>query len=257
MKLHNKVAIITGSTEGIGLAIASTFVQEGAKVTFNSCSREQTDAIVEQFRQQGNTEVLAAPGDVADRDACIRIVQQTLERWGKVDILVNNAGISTIGSSEDLSVEQWQRSLDVNLSGSFYCAQAAAKLAMIPQKRGTILMLSSIFGHVGLHRRAAYCTTKHGIIGLTKALAVEWAQHGIRVNALCPGYILTPMEERDSTNTLSDYTQEEIKRRAPLGRYGTPQEQAKACVWLASDESSYTTGTALLSDGGWLAYGGW
>lgn len=257
MKLHDKVAIVTGSTEGIGHAIASAFVQEGAKVALNSHSREVTDAVVQQFRQQGHAEVLAAPGDVADRDACFRLVQQTLERWGRVDILVNNAGISTIGSSEDLSVEQWQRSLDVNLSGSFYCAQAVAKLAMIPQQSGTIIMLSSIFGHTGLHRRAAYCATKHGVIGLTRALAVEWAHHGIRVNALCPGYIMTPMEERDSVNSLSDYTQEEITQRTPLGRYGTPQEQAKACVWLASDESTYTTGAALLSDGGWLAYGGW
>ncbi len=132
MKLSNKVAIVTGSTEGIGLAIASLFVQEGAKVAMNSHVREQTAAIVEQFQQQGNAEVLAVPGDVADRDACFGIVQQTLACWGRVDILVNNAGISVIGSSEDLPAEQWQRSLDVNLSGCFYCAQAAAKLAMIP-----------------------------------------------------------------------------------------------------------------------------
>lgn len=256
-KLQDKVAIITGSSEGIGLAIATTFLEEGAKVVINSRSQEKADAIAAQFRQRGYTDVLAAAGDVADRDACFHLVQQTLAHWGRVDILVNNAGISAIGNAEDLSVEEWQRTLDVNLSGSFYCSQAAAKLAMIPQKSGTIVMLSSILGHIAFPRRAVYVATKHGVIGLTKALAVEWAQYGIRVNALCPAFILTPMEERDIANPHVDYRQEDIKQRTPLGRYGTPEEQAQACLWLASEASSYTTGAALLSDGGWVAYGGW
>ncbi len=217
----------------------------------------EADEAVEALRQQGYSKVLAVAGDVADRAACFNLVQQSLAHWGKVDILVNNAGVSAIDASENLSAEQWQRTIDVNLSGSFYCAQAAGKLAMIPQKSGNIIMISSMLGNTGLQRRAAYCATKHAVIGLTKVLAVEWARHNIRVNALCPGYIMTPMEEQDAANTLSDYTAEDIKRRTPLGRYGTPEEQARACVWLASGDSSYNTGTILPSDGGWLAYGGW
>lgn len=242
---------------GIGEAVAAVYLKEGAKVVINSRDQGRADATANKFRLQGYNQVLAVAGDVSDRDACFNLVRRTLERWGNVDILVNNAGASAIANSEDLSQEKWQRTVDVNLSGCFYCSQAAAKLAMIPQRSGNIIMVSSILGNVGLHRRAAYCATKHALIGLTKVLAVEWAKYNIRVNALCPGYIMTPMETTDAEAGINDYTQEDIQRRTPIGRYGTAAEQALVCLWLASDDSSYTTGSIQVSDGGWLAYGGW
>jgi NAD(P)-dependent dehydrogenase (short-subunit alcohol dehydrogenase family) len=257
MKLENRVAIITGSSMGIGEATAAAFLKEGAKVVINSRDQRRAEAAADKLKRQGCDQVLPLAGDVADREACFNLVRRTLDKWGRVDILVNNAGVAAISNSEDLGQEQWQRTMDVNLSGCFYCSQAVAKLAMIPQKRGNIIMLSSILGNVGLHRRVAYCTTKHGLIGMTKVLGVEWAKYNIRVNALCPGYIWTPMETGGAETGINDYTEQDIKRRTPMGRYGTAEEQAAACVWLASDDSSYTTGSVLLSDGGWVAYGGW
>ncbi len=257
MRLENRIAIVTGSSMGIGEATVAAFLKEGAKVVINSRDAGRAEATARKFRQQGYDQVLPIAADVADREACFTLVKQTLDKWGRLDILVNNAGVAAISNSEDLAQSQWERTVDVNLSGPFYCSQAAAKLAMIPQKSGNIIMLSSILGNVGLHRRVAYCTTKHALIGMTKVLGVEWAKFHIRVNALCPGYIMTPMETDGAETGMNDYTQADIKRRTPMGRYGTPEEQAAACVWLASDESSYTTGSVLLSDGGWVAYGGW
>jgi 3-oxoacyl-[acyl-carrier protein] reductase len=258
MRLKDKVALVTGSSMGIGEAVAAAFLREGAKVVVNSRDQSRAEeAAARLVEATGNDEVLALAADVGERDECFELVRRTIDHWGRLDVLVNNAGVSAIAPSEDLSAEQWQRTIDVNLSGCFYCSQAAAKLAMIKQRSGSIIMVSSILGTTGLHKRAAYCTTKHGLIGLTKVLAVEWARYHIRVNALCPGYIMTPMETNDADAGISDYTQGDIKRRTPMGRYGTPEEQAAACVFLASDESSYTTGSSLFSDGGWTAYGGW
>jgi 3-oxoacyl-[acyl-carrier protein] reductase len=257
MKLEGAVAIVTGSSYGIGEAIAALFLKEGARVVINSRDGQRAEEAASRFRAAGYPHVLPVAADVADRDAVQRMVEKTVGQWGKVDVLVNNAGVSAISPSADLEPDRWRRTLDVNLSGSFWCAQAVAKRSMIPRQEGRIVNIASIAGDTGLPRRAAYVAAKHGLIGLTKALAVEWAQHKIRVNALCPGYILTPMEVQDQASGTGDYTPDDIKRRTPMGRYGAPEECAKACLFLASNDSDYVNGVALLQDGGWVAYGGW
>lgn len=256
MKLKDQVAIVTGSSYGIGEAVAREFLRNGAKVVINSRDQGRADETAQRLKAEGFEHVLPVAADVADRRQVFQMVEKVIQTWGQVDILVNNAGISAIGDSETLPEDKWNRTIAVNLNGPFWCAQAVAP-HMIARRKGNIINVSSILGNVGLHRRAAYVTTKHGLIGLTKVLAVEWAKYNIRVNALCPGYIWTPMETNDAALGISDYTPEDIKRRTPMGRYGTAEEQAKACLWLASDDSSYTTGAVILSDGGWVAYGGW
>lgn len=256
MSLKDRVAIITGSSMGIGEGVAKLFLENGAKVVINSRDQGRADAMAAKFEAMGfKGSVLPVAGDVASKADCERLVETTRAMWDRVDILVNNAGINAIGPSVDLDAESWKRVLSVNVDGCFFMAQTCAKLAFIPQKSGSIINIASIFGVTGHSMRACYATSKHALIGMTKVLAVEWAPHNIRVNALCPGYIMTPLEVTDSTT--GDYTVADIERRTPLGRYGTVEEQAEACLWLASDASSYTTGSVLMSDGGWTAYGGW
>lgn len=255
-KLAGRVAIVTGSSMGIGEAVAAEYLAQGAKVVINSRDQGRAEATANKFRAQGYQDVLPIAADMGDRAEVFAMVDRTVREWGRLDVLVNNAGISAIGPSEDLPADQWQRTVDVNLSGCFWGAQAAAK-AMIPNQSGNIIMISSVYGSVGVMRRAAYVSTKHALVGLTKTLAVEWAKYHIRVNCLSPGYIWTPLEVNDRDAGISDYGPADIKRRTPMGRYGTSEECAKAAVFLASDDSSYTTGSVLLVDGGWVAYGAW
>ncbi len=253
MRLRDRVAIVTGSSMGIGEAIAWAYAREGARVVVHSRAAERADRVARALAEGGH-EAIAVAGDVRERAAAERLVDAARERWGRLDILVNNAGTSMIGPSETLAEEGWRLTIDTNLTGAFFCAQAAARV-MIPQRRGVIVNISSILGEVGLPRRAAYCASKHGLIGLTKVLGTEWARHGIRVVSLDPAYIKTPMDERDQGT--GDYTSADIERRTPLGRFGTVEEVARVAVFLASDDASYITGSCVTADGGWVAYGGW
>jgi NAD(P)-dependent dehydrogenase (short-subunit alcohol dehydrogenase family) len=252
MKLDGKVAVITGSSMGIGLAIAERFLAEGARVTINSRSAAKAQEVA---RGMGNDEmVLGVGADVSHAEEAARLVQETVDHFGRIDIMVCNAGTSFIRSAETINTEDWDAVVNLNLNGVFYSAQAAAK-KMIPQRGGNILLMGSILGRVGLPRRAAYCATKHALVGLTKVLALDWAPYGIRVNDLAPGYIATEMNVRDQST--SDYTDEDIFRRDPMGRYGTVKEIAEGALYLVSDASGYVTGIDLPIDGGWLSYGGW
>ena len=252
MKLDGKVAVITGSSMGIGLAIAERFRAEGARVTINSRSAARAHEVA---RSIGNEEmVLGIGADVSHAQEAERLVQETVAHFGRIDIMVCNAGTSFIRSAETIDTEDWEAVVNLNLNGVFYSAQAAAK-KMIPQRGGSILLMGSILGRVGLPRRAAYCATKHALVGLTKVLALDWAPYGIRVNDLAPGYIATEMNARDQST--SDYTDDEILRRDPLGRYGTVEEIAEGALYLVSEASGYVTGIDLPIDGGWLSYGGW
>jgi 3-oxoacyl-[acyl-carrier protein] reductase len=253
MRLRDRVAIITGSSMGIGQAIAWTYAREGARIVVNSRSQERADQVARALRKEGH-DAIAAGGDVRDRATADRLVDAATERWKRVDVLVNNAGTSMIGPSETLAEEGWRLTIDTNLTGAFFCAQAAAR-AMIPQRRGVILNIASILGEVGLPKRAAYCASKHGLIGLTKVLGTEWARYGLRVVSLDPAYIKTPMDERDQVS--GDYTNADIERRTPAGRFGTVDEVAKVALFLASDDANYVTGSCVTVDGGWVAYGGW
>jgi len=256
-KLQDKVALITGSRQGLGYAIAREFIHEGAKVVINGRSQEALDEVVRILKAEGAKDVMGIQADVKDREACFRMVERIVDRWGAVDILVNNATDAIVMNSEEVLPEDWRRTIDTNMSGSFFCSQAVAKLSMIGRKRGSIIMISSVLGLGGSRQRAAYCAAKHGVIGLAEALAVEWAAYNIRVNTICPSNIMTPLELEDAQTGRCGYSMSDIEHRTPLGRYSTPEEQAKACVWLASDDSSFTTGSVLKTDGGWSAYMGW
>ncbi len=252
MQLRDKVAIITGSSKGIGRAIAERFVRDGARVVINSRDAATARQVA---REIGDERVALGIGaDVSVPLEADRLVADAVQHFGRVDIMVANAGTSMIRSAETIEAEDWQAVVDLNLNGVFYSAQAAAK-RMIPAGGGNVLLIGSILGRVGLPRRAAYCATKHALVGLTKALALDWAPYHIRVNDLEPGYIATDMNVRDQST--SDYTDEDIIRRDPLRRYGTVEEIAEAALYLVSAASGYVTGVDLPVDGGWLAYGGW
>lgn len=253
MKLKDRVAIVTGSSMGIGEAIARLYAQNGARVVINSRLPERAQRVADDLARTG-FEALPIAADVADWAQVDRMVRQTVERWGRLDVLVNNAGTSMIAPSVELTEADWRRTIDVDLTGPFLCARAAAR-EMIPRGGGVIVNISSILGETGLQMRAAYCSAKHGLIGLTKVLGIEWAKYRIRVVAINPGYIETPMDVGDQSS--GGYTPEDIRRRTPQGRYGTADEVARCALFLASEDATYITGSVVSVDGGWLAYGGW
>jgi 3-oxoacyl-[acyl-carrier protein] reductase len=252
MKLAERVAVVTGSSMGIGEAIATAFLQEGARVVVNSRDQQRADAVAARLARVGET--LAVAADVSEARGNQNLVEAAVARWGRLDVMVNNAGTSMIKPSAELSEADWRRVIDLNLTGAFLGSQAAARV-MLPQGTGSIINIGSVLGQVGLPKRAAYCASKHGLIGLTKVLGVEWGRCGVRVNCLNPGYIKTPMDVHDQA--VGDYTDADITRRTPAGRFGTADDCARAAVWLAGDDSAYVTGTTLDVDGGWVAYGGW
>jgi 3-oxoacyl-[acyl-carrier protein] reductase len=254
--LKGKTVIITGSTKGIGLETAKLFKSLGSNVVINSRNKgdvENTVKVLNKSIEYG--EAFGVAGDVSEYNDCQKIVEQSMEKFGKIDVLVNNAGISLIADSVELRPQDYEKVLRINLFGSFYMAQLVAKNMIKNKIKGSIINVSSILGLVGLPKRAAYVSSKFALIGLTKVLATEWAPFGIRVNAVAPGYIRTPMDVKD-TGT-GEYTTEDIEGRTPMGRYGESYEVAYTIAFLASDLSSYVTGAVIPIDGGWVAYGGW
>jgi 3-oxoacyl-[acyl-carrier protein] reductase len=253
MKLAERVAIVTGSSMGIGEAIAAAYLREGARVVVNSREQKRADAAAARLAKHGG-DVLPLAGDVATAAGVSRLVDGAVQRWGRLDVMVNNAGTSMIGPSVELAEADWRRTIDLNLTGAFLGCQAAARV-MLPRRAGSIINIGSILGMLGLPKRAAYCASKHGLIGLTKVLGTEWGREGVRVNCINPGYIKTPMDVHDQA--VGDYADADITRRTPAGRFGSAEEVAAAALWLASDDSAYVTGSSVDVDGGWVAYGGW
>ncbi len=253
MKLSGRVAIVTGSSMGIGEAIAAAFLREGARVIVNSRDQKRADEAAARLAKGGG-DSLALAADVSTRAGVDRLVEGAVKRWDRLDVMVNNAGTSMIAPSVELPEADWRRTIDLNLTGAFLGCQAAAR-AMLPRRSGSIINIGSILGELGLPKRAAYCASKHGLIGLTKVLGVEWGRQGVRVNCINPGYIKTAMDVHDQT--VGDYSDSDITRRTPAGRFGSGEEVAAVAVWLASDDAAYVTGTAVDVDGGWVAYGGW
>ena len=251
--LAGRVAIVTGSSSGIGRAVAAELAGRGMTVVVTSRSHERARATAAAIEDDGGT-ALGVAVELTDEDGPAALVERTLEAFGRVDVLVNNAGAGQVGDSETLAVEDWQRIIDLDLTAPFRCAQAAAR-PMLAAGRGVIVNISSLTGHIGLARRAAYTAAKHGLEGLTKTLGVEWARRGVRVMSVAPAYVDT--ELLAGTSKAGGFTLDDVARRTPLGRLAEPREVARVVAFLASDEASYLTGSSVLVDGGWLADGGW
>jgi len=243
-------AIVTGGSQGIGAAIATRLAAGGAAVAICARRADRVEEAARRLRASG-TRVRGIVADVRDPAHVQRVVDDTVREFGRLDILINNAGEGQIRDTLTLDLDAWRGVLETHLTGAFLMSQAAARV-MIPAGSGVILNIGSVFSVRGMPRRAAYCTVKHGIVGLTEALACEWAPHGVRVVALGPGYISTPRE-----GVAVDFSDEIVTRRTPLGRWGTPEEMAEVAAFLCSRRASFITGSLTMADGGWVAYGGW
>jgi NAD(P)-dependent dehydrogenase (short-subunit alcohol dehydrogenase family) len=253
MKLKDRVAIITGATSGIGEASALLFAKEGAKVTITGRNEERGRNVVNAITSAGGSAHFVK-ADVRFASDCERIVAETLRTFeGRLDILFNNAGVFHPHNAIDCTEEEWDATVDSSLKGAWLMAKYSLP-TMIAQRRGVIINQSSGWGIQGGDDAVAYCAAKGGLVVMTKALAIDHGKHGIRVNCLCPGDVETPMLAADADArrmSYSDYMKGAANR--PLGRVGTPAELAQAALFLASDESSFMTGAALVVDGGGIA----
>jgi 3-oxoacyl-[acyl-carrier protein] reductase len=241
--LKDKVAVVTGASQGIGRETALALVAAGAKVAAAARNEEKLAALVSEISAAGGT-ALAVKMDVADAERVRAGFKQVVERFGRLDILVNNAAITRDGLAIRMKAEDWEAVLRTNLTGAHLCIQQALS-TMMRARAGRIINLSSVVAQMGNAGQANYVAAKAGLIGLTKAIAVEIASRNITVNAVAPGFIETPM-----TDVLTDEMKEELKTRIPLGRMGSPRDVAAAIVFLASDEAGYITGHVLDVNGG-------
>jgi NAD(P)-dependent dehydrogenase (short-subunit alcohol dehydrogenase family) len=252
MRLEHKVALITGGTSGIGEATAVLFAKEGAKITITGRNEKRGYAVAERIVNDGGKAIFIC-SDVRKAEECRHAVDETLRVFDRLDILFNNAGVFYPHTILDCTEEEWDLQMDVNLKGTFLMSKAALP-HMIEQLRGVIINNSSGWGIAGGDAAVAYCASKGGVVLLTKAMAIDHGRQGIRVNCLCPGDVDTPMLPEDARMRglkWEDYLAGCANR--PLGRIGTTDEIAKAALFLASDDSSFMTGAALVVDGGGLA----
>ena len=252
-RLDGKIAVVTGSTSGIGLGIARRLGQLGARVVVNSRSDERAEQTAARLEREGIA-VVGAGGDVSTPQGVRKLFDRTLAAYGSVDILVNNAGTIVRLPAEELSLDDWQRILAVNLTGPFLCAQAAGRV-MLAKGGGVIVNVSSMLSHVSLPGRVAYQASKRGLDAVTETLGIEWGRRGIRVVSINPGWVGTPLiDEAVRAGKLNIH---DLERRTPLGRIARVEEIAEAVAFLASPAASFVNATTLLIDGGWAAYGGW
>jgi len=247
--LRDKVAVVTGSGRGIGRAIALALAKDGADIVVSDSDEEGMNLVKQEVENIGRRS-MPCKVDVSIKKEVDNLMDMTVKEFGKIDILVNNAGVAILNLIENFTEEDWNKVLSVNLTGVFFCSQAAGK-EMIKNKKGKIINISSIRGKVAAPMCVAYSTSKAGVIALTKALAVEWAKYNIDVNAVAPGYIKTSLIQREIDRGV--ISEGDMVRRTPKGRLGTPEEIAEVVKFLASDKSNYITGTTIYVDGGLLA----
>jgi 3-oxoacyl-[acyl-carrier protein] reductase len=243
MRFKGDVVLVTGSTRGIGRAIAQAFAEEGAVVMIVGRNAESTEAVRQEITQKGLT-AESFCGDVTNLQNVQEIVTKILDKYKRVDILVNNAGITKDNLLLRMSESDWDDVVSVNLRGTFNCTKVVAK-AMFKAKKGRIINISSVIGITGNIGQANYAATKAGIIGFTRSVAREMASRGITVNAVAPGYIQT-----DMTDQLNDKAREEILKQIPVGTLGTAKDVAGICLFLASQDANYITGQTIIVDGG-------
>jgi 3-oxoacyl-[acyl-carrier protein] reductase len=252
MRLHGKTALVTGSTKGIGLSIARAYAREGAEVVVHSRNAGDCETVATEIRAKGGR-ATAMAADLSRSDEVRRLARDaTTALGGRVDVLVNNAGQPRVAPSIELAEGDYRHTLDLNLHAYFVLSQELAR-GMLARRAGCIINVSSINGTLAFPQRLAYCVSKAGVNMMTKVLAIEWADRGVRVNAIAPGYIKTEMVRSLSERKLVD--EPALVRRTPMGRLGMPEEVAEAAVYLASDGASYVTGAVMTVDGGWMAYG--
>lgn len=252
MRLKDKVALITGGTSGIGHATALLFAAEGASVAITGRNAQRGAGVVKQIRKSGG-EAMFLRADVSRAKDCEKSVRETLRVFDRLDILFNNAGVFYPQTAIECSEKEWDEQIDVNLKGTFLMSKCVLP-TMIAQKSGVIINNSSGWGIVGGDHAVAYCASKGGVVLMTKAMAIDHGPQGIRVNCICPGDVETPMLPADAKMrglNWKDYIAGCASR--PLGRVGTVDEIAKAVLFLASDDSSFMTGAALVVDGGGTA----
>jgi NAD(P)-dependent dehydrogenase (short-subunit alcohol dehydrogenase family) len=240
-RAEQKVAVVTGAAQGIGERIADVLGGDGyaiAAFDVQPCSGDLTFA-----------------GDVTREDHVTAFADAVQERFGRVDTVVNNAGIACIAPAEETPLDLWRRVIDVNLTGPFLVSQAFGR-PMLAQRSGSIVNIASVAGLRGVADRSAYNASKHGLVGLTRTLAVEWGGRGVRVNAVCPGWVKTPMD--DASQGAGAYADDDITDHVPLGRFATPDDVAQAVAFLADPaRSGFVNGTMLSVDGGWYGDGSW
>jgi NAD(P)-dependent dehydrogenase (short-subunit alcohol dehydrogenase family) len=247
-----KVALVTGAAQGVGFVTASVLARQGFSLILSDL--QDLEAPAKRLRADGAT-VEIARGDVAS-ESYVRALAETIERdHGALDVLVNNAGISLIEPAEDTTAEQWQKVMAVNLFGPFLLCKYLGK-QMLGRRKGSIVNVASVAALAGVIHRSAYNASKHGLIGLTRTLAAEWGGRGVRVNAVCPGWIKTEMDVADQGSGA--YTDQDIVNRIPLARFAKPEDVAQAIGFLADNEkSAFVNGASLTVDGGWIADASW
>lgn len=249
LRLSGKVSIITGGTSGIGQATAKLFAKEGSKVVIAGRDEKRGNNLAKEINDQGH-EAIFVKTDVSRSDDVQSLFNKTVEKWGRIDVLFNNAGIEIDGFVADYNEEDWDKVINTNLKGAFLCSKYAFKQMIKQGTGGSIINNSSVLGILSLPGCSAYSASKSGLIGLTRALALDGAPYKIRVNCLCPGFILTRLTEQYVDKKDPQKYLETVGKLHPIGRIGTPEEVAYAALFLASDESSFITGAIIPVDGG-------
>jgi NAD(P)-dependent dehydrogenase (short-subunit alcohol dehydrogenase family) len=247
-QLKDRVAIVTGSSSGLGVTFAKGLAEAGAHVVLAARRKERLDAIALEIEAMGS-KVLAVECDITREEDVERLVAVTLRKFDRLDVLVNNAGMTHVVAAENESREMFQQVLDVNVSGAFACARICGKV-MLKAGSGSIINIASIMGVVGigLVPQAAYNASKGAVVNLTRELAAQWARRGVRVNAIAPGWFPSEMTDELFEN---EEGHKFIRKRTPMGRAGLPEELLGPMLLLASDASSYMTGQTIIVDGGW------
>ena len=247
--LKDKVAVITGSARGIGRAIAEEYASNGAKVIISDIMQDKAEETANEIREKFHIDTLAVKTDVSKYEDVEILINQTIEKFGKIDIIVNNAGITRDNLIMRMSEQEWNMVIDINLKGVFNCTKAVSR-PMMKQRYGKIINITSVVGEMGNPGQINYSASKAGVIGMTKTTAKELGSRGIRVNAIAPGFIVSEM-----TDKMTDQAKESLMKLIPMGELGKPADVAKAAVFLASDMSDYITGQVINVCGGMVMQG--
>ena len=248
--IKGQTAIVTGASSGLGVTFAESLAERGLNLAIAARRYEKLVKVAEDISSKYDVKVIPVKTDVTQEEQVINMVNTTIEKFGSLEILVNNAGIASLSPSIDMSLEEWKKVIDVNLTGVFLCARTAAR-EMIKKKYGKIVNIASIYGAVGdIFPAAPYYASKGAVINLTRALAIEWAPYKINVNAIAPGFFPSEMT---APIFQDEKAMKRILSRTPLGRTGEPLDLKAALIYLASPASNYVTGQTIFADGGWTA----